>query len=308
MRLRHIEVLNAVMVTGSVSGAARLINVTQPAVSRTLKHAELQLGFPLFERAGGRLVATAEARSLFPLVDKLFSDLDEVRRMARGLRAAQGIKELRVLTVLAVSYEIFPAAVERFRVLHPSVVIHHAALHSPEIADALALQEADLGFVFAAPSHPALSEECLASQRLVCIVPKGLLPRQRRAGDGLGVNELAGLPLIGLDGRDPVGRMLANALGDVLPQLQPVIVVQTYHVALALAHRGVGVAIVEACTAQSADLSRVEVLAFEPAVQTHVYALRPLARPHSQLVRAFTDCMRQALAHMPGAHPLALCD
>ena len=35
MRLRHIEVFNAVMVTGSVSGAARLINITQPAVSRT---------------------------------------------------------------------------------------------------------------------------------------------------------------------------------------------------------------------------------------------------------------------------------
>lgn len=301
MRLRHIEVLNAVMVTGSVSGAARLINVTQPAVSRTLKHAELQLGFPLFERAGGRLVATAEARSLFPLVDKLFSDLDEVRRMAQGLRAAEGHAELRVLTVLAMSYEVFPAAVERFRAKHPSVVIHHAALHSREIADALALQEADLGFVFAAPSHPALSEECLASQRLVCIVPKGLLPRQRLAPHALDVTELACLPVIGLDQRDPIGRVLANVLGDALPQLQPVIVVQTYHVALALAHRGVGVAIVEACTAQSADLGKVDVLAFEPAVQTHVYALRPLARPHSQLARAFTDCMREALAHMPDA-------
>lgn len=300
MRLRHIEVFNAVMVTGSVSGAARLINVTQPAVSRTLKHAELQLGFALFERAGGRLVATAEARSLFPLVDKLFSDLDEVRRMARSLRAADGNNELRVLTVLAMSYEAFPAAVERFRLQHPSVVIHHAALHSPEIVDALVLQEADLGFLFAAPSHAALSEECLSSQRLVCIVPKGLLPRLRPATDALGVNELAGLPLIGLDARDPVGRMLANALGDT--QLQPVIIVQTYHVALALAHRGVGVAIVEACTAQSADLNRVEVLPFEPAVQTHVYALRPLARPHSQLVRAFTECMRQALVPVADAH------
>ncbi len=300
MRLRHIEVLNAVMVTGSVSGAARLINVTQPAVSRTLKHAELQLGFALFERAGGRLVATSEARSLFPLVDKLFSDLDEVRRMARSLRAADGSNDLRVLTVLAMSYEAFPAAVERFRLQHPSVVIHHAALHSPEIVDALVLQEADLGFLFAAPSHAALREECLSSQRLVCIVPKGLLPRLRQATAALGVNELAGLPLIGLDARDPVGRMLANALGDT--QLQPVIVVQTYHVALALAHRGVGVAIVEACTAQSADLSRVEVLPFEPAVQTHVYALRPLARPHSQLVRAFTECMRQALVPVADAH------
>ena len=43
MRLRHIEVFNAVMLTGSVSGAARLMNVTQPAVSRTLQHAEIQM-------------------------------------------------------------------------------------------------------------------------------------------------------------------------------------------------------------------------------------------------------------------------
>ena len=58
MRLRHIEVFNAIMLTGSVSAAARLINVTQPAVSRILSHAELQLGFALFERVKGRLTAT----------------------------------------------------------------------------------------------------------------------------------------------------------------------------------------------------------------------------------------------------------
>ncbi len=72
MRLRHIEVFNAVMVTGSFSGAARLINNTQPAVGRTLKHAELQLGFPLFERAGGdswprprRAVFSAGGKAVF---------------------------------------------------------------------------------------------------------------------------------------------------------------------------------------------------------------------------------------------------
>lgn len=304
MRLRHIEVFNAVMVTGSVSGAARLINITQPAVSRTLKHAELQLGFPLFERVGGRLVATAEARSLFPLVDKLFTDLGEVRRLAQGLRTADSVKELRVQTVLALSYEVFPAAVQRFRAQHPSVVIHHAALHSPQIVDALVLQEADVGFLFGAPSHPALTEECLASQTLVCVVPKGLLSPAQSVAGVLGVRDLVGLPVIGLDARDPMGRMLAHALGDTDPELHPVMVVQTYHVALALAHHGVGVAIVEACTAQSADGNRVEVLAFEPAVQTFVHALRPSARPHSQLVRAFTDCMRQALTHMPGVRAI----
>ena len=58
MRLKHIEVFHAVMQTGSVSAAARLLHVTQPAVSRTLQHAELQLGFPLFERVRGRLTPT----------------------------------------------------------------------------------------------------------------------------------------------------------------------------------------------------------------------------------------------------------
>ena len=76
MRLRHIEVFNAVMQTGSVSAAARLINITQPAVSRTLQHAELQLGFALFQRARGRLTPTNEALALFPHIEKLFEQLD----------------------------------------------------------------------------------------------------------------------------------------------------------------------------------------------------------------------------------------
>ncbi len=82
MRLRHIEVFNAIMLTGSVSAAARLINITQPAVSRTLQHAEIQLGFPLFQRAKGRLTPTTEALTLYPHIERLFAQLDEVQRPA----------------------------------------------------------------------------------------------------------------------------------------------------------------------------------------------------------------------------------
>jgi DNA-binding transcriptional LysR family regulator len=86
MRLRHIEVFNAVMLTGSVSGAARLINVTQPAVSRILQHAELQLGFALFQRTKGRLTPTSEALTLYPHIERLFAQLDEVQRLAANLK------------------------------------------------------------------------------------------------------------------------------------------------------------------------------------------------------------------------------
>ncbi|MCV0440382.1 MAG: LysR family transcriptional regulator [Hydrogenophaga sp.] len=295
MRLRHIEVFNAVMLTGSVSAAARMINVTQPAVSRTLQHAEIQLGFQLFQRVGGRLKPTVEAQTLYPHIERLFAQLDEVQRLSASLKAGRGKGELRVLTVLALSYEVFPRAMRLFREKHPSVVVHHEALHSPQIVSSLVLQEADVGYVFSAVSHPALVQEQLADRKVACVVPRGLLaPRQVRAGT-ITVAQLAKLPVIALDGQDPLGVLLAHAVRDSGAGLKEVMTVQTYHVALALAHHGVGVAMVEGCTAASADRSKVDVLTLEPPVATAVHMLRPTARPNSLTTRAFTRCMQQAL-------------
>ncbi|MFW5329322.1 LysR family transcriptional regulator [Hydrogenophaga sp. ZJX-1] len=295
MRLRHIEVFNAVMLTGSVSAAARMINVTQPAVSRTLQHAELQLGFQLFQREGGRLRPTVEAQALYPHIERLFSQLEEVQRLSASLKAGRGKGELRVLTVLALSYEIFPRAMRLFREKHPAVVVHHEALHSPQIVSSLVLQEADVGYVFSAVSHPALVQEQLAQRRVVCVVPKGLLPARQVKTGSITLAQLSKLPVIALDGQDPLGILLAHAVRDSGTGLQEVMTVQTYHVALALAHHGVGVAMVEGCTAASADPERVDVLMLEPELPTAVHTLRPVARPNSLTARAFTRCMQQAL-------------
>lgn len=299
MRLRHIEVFNAIMLTGSVSAAARMINVTQPAVSRTLQHAELQLGFPLFQRVGGRLVPTPEARTLHPHIERLFAQLDEVQRLSASLRAGRGQGTLHVLTVLGLSYEVFPRAMQLFREKHPRVVVQHQALHSPQIVSALALREADVGYVFASTGHPALVEERLAERRVMCIAPKGMLPARVLRAGSIQVKQLAGLPLIALDGHDPLGMALDHALHSQKAKLNKVMSVQTYHVALSLAHHGLGVALVEGCTAASADLGKVDVLPIEPAIATTVHALRSAAQPPSVAARAFTRCMQQALQHIP---------
>jgi hypothetical protein len=83
MRLKHIEVLHAIMVSGSLSGAARLLNVSQPAVTQSLQHAEVQLGYPLFKRVRNRLIPTQETLALYTEVDKLFAQLESVRTLAR---------------------------------------------------------------------------------------------------------------------------------------------------------------------------------------------------------------------------------
>ncbi len=298
MRLRHIEVFNAVMLTGSVTAAARMINVTQPAVSRTLKHAELQLGFALFQRVGGRLQPTAEAQALYPLVERLFTQLEDVQRLSVSLRSGRAQTELRVLTVLALSYEVFPRAVQLFRQKHPRVVVHHQALHSPQIIASLVLQEADLGYTFSAVSHPALVQEQIGERRVVCVAPKGMLGRRPLAAGSVALSDLAGLPVIGLDGRDPLGITLGQVFREHGVRLNEVMSVQTYHAALAMAHHGLGVALVESCTAASADRGLVDVLAVEPAIPTGIHALRPASSPNSLIARYFTRCFQQALAQL----------
>ncbi|MDO9405626.1 MAG: LysR family transcriptional regulator [Polaromonas sp.] len=298
MRLRHIEVFNAVMLTGSVSGAARLINVTQPAVSRILQHAELQLGFALFQRTKGRLTPTAEALTLYPHIERLFAQLDEVQRLAANLKTGESATELRILTVLALSYEIVPRAIKLFRARHPDVQITLKALHSPQIVSALALQEADVGFLFSPVAHPALAQEHLADGRMVCIAPKGMLaPRIVRRGS-IALTELPKVRVVALDVHDPVGRSLNQACREAEVSLDTDITVQTYHSALALAHHGIGVALVDSCTAVSADLSRVDVLLLEPLIQVPVKALLPAGKPGSVAVRAFVKCFQQVVGQV----------
>lgn len=296
MRLRHIEVFNAIMLTGSVSGAARLLNVTQPAASRTLKHAEIQLGFALFERTKGRLTPTSEALTLAPHIDSLFAQLDEVQRLAGNLKSGRGGGVLRILTVLALSYEVLPRAITLFRQSHPDTLISIVAQHSAQVVSSLVLQEADVGFVFSAASHPALTQEWLADGRIVCVAPKGLLPGKVMRRGCIELADLAGMSVIGLDGRDPVGNSVGQALRASDVGLSHAITVQTYHAALALAHHGLGVALVDRCTALSADSSKVDVLSVEPAVSVPIHVLHPGNAPASVAMRAFVRCVREVVA------------
>jgi DNA-binding transcriptional LysR family regulator len=301
MRLRHIEVFNAVMLTGSVSAAARLINVTQPAVSRILAHAELQLGFALFQRTKGRLVPTSEAQTLYPHIERLFQQLDEVQRLANSLKSGDRADELHLLTVLALSYEIIPRALKAFRAQHPDVRVTFEALHSPQIISSLVLQEADLGFVFSSVAHPSLEQQNLAQGRMMCVAPKGWLSSTVVKRGTVELQELVDHPVISLDVRDPVGTHLNHACREAGVGLQSVVTVQTYHAALALAHHGIGIALVDSCTAVSADQAKVAVVALEPSIAVPIRALRPLQRPSSLLALAMSRCVQQALADTKAA-------
>jgi DNA-binding transcriptional LysR family regulator len=288
MRLKHIEVFNAIMLTGSVSGAARLLHVTQPAITQTLKLAELQLGYVLFTRQRNRLVPTSEAQTLYPEVMRLVSQLESVRRLASGLRAGKSA-ELRLLVVPSLAVRALPDALKRFRQLHPDLAVAIRTLHSREITQAIALREADVGIVYGATQHPAVQHVPVATGRLVCV---SLL--RSRGSDRRTTVELAEVMRSGfirIDERDPIGAMLAEQY--LRQGLAPSggITVQTHHIAMVLAEQGFGPAIVDSFTAAATTSSSLHVRTLLPEVPVTVQALLPQGerspRPAADLIEAF---------------------
>jgi DNA-binding transcriptional LysR family regulator len=296
MRLRHIEMFNALMMTGSVSGAAKLINVSQPAVSRMLLHAEMQLGFQLFQRIRNRLVPTREATILYPHVERVFSGLDEVQRVSASLKGGQAVAELRIASILTLGHEVIPRALKIFNAKHPDVGVVIKTFHSPQMVSALLLNEADVGFLYGPVSHPALQMEQVGEAQIVCVAPKGLLSARTVKKGAVSLQELATTRVIGVESTQTLGATISQACREAGIAFSTPITVQTYHAALALVRHGLGAALVDSCTALSADLDDVEVVALEPKMPVAILAARPASAPTSVTVRKFTKAVQQVLA------------
>ena len=181
MRLRHIEVFHAVMQTGSVSKAAELLGISQPAASKVLGHAESALGFRLFERIKGRLRPTAEAAILFVEAEKIQQGMGQVRSLAENLqRRPEGRLHIGCLPSLALS--ITPRAVKAFRELHPTLTCQLETGHIDGLVRALRARQIDLALTFAPREHAGIRMQLLGEVELAYLGPTPG-PRRLRSGD-----------------------------------------------------------------------------------------------------------------------------
>lgn len=296
MRLRHIEVFHAIMQAGSISGAAHVLHISQPAVTKVLQHAELQLGLPLFDRVRGKLVPTPEAQRLFVEVDRLNRDLVGIRRLAASLRAGES-EQLRVMATPTLGASVLPAAMTLWSKAYPNNRCLLATNHTREIVSALLLGEADLALSLQDPRHPGIKAEVLASGPLMVLCPLGCPEAQ---GEGpLPLAEIE-TELIAMAEDDPLGNQVMNAFEaqDMHPRTR--ITVQTYQLARSLVEAGLGLSVVDPFTATSADRIRVRVRPLLPSVPVHLVLLSaanaPLPQVGRKLVKQIAEATRANLA------------
>lgn len=292
--LRQVEAFKAVIDTSSVTGAANLLHVSQPSLSRLLKTLEGSLGFSLFERRKGRLVATPEALLLYEEVQKYFRSLQTLAQTAVDIRSlSRG--HLRLASFAALSIAVTPRTIKRFCRLNPDMRVSITTGQSRQVVDLVAARFADLGIA----DPMAVSDSVRVEKRwqfpCVCVVPDGhrLTERER-----IGIEDLSGETIIGL-GREFLSRYRQGAaLYDSLaPSMH--IQVQQSIAACALVAEKAGIAIVDPFTARQWQPMGLAIKSLAVDIPFEICVVASLEIPLSIAARQFLALFEEELSRTP---------
>ncbi len=260
LSLRHIETIHAVILTGSVTGAASRLFVTQPAISNVLREAEDRLGYPLFDRRGGRLMPTPMADMLFEEIERSFTGLDAINDFCDQLRLSQ---RQRICVACTPS---FGAAVL------PLVVRGHVSSAAPgffsiqsraahHVAALVSSRKADIGFALKVPDIPGVESEVLGELALYCYLPVGH-PLAHHAF--LTAEQLRQEPMISLSRVEGVDDIVMQAFAGTASPPVAVAECPAAIIACAMVAAGIGFMLFDLLPRALFDASRVVVRPFKP--------------------------------------------
>jgi DNA-binding transcriptional LysR family regulator len=292
MNLRQMEVFHAIMRCGSVTGAARQLNVSQPAVSATLRHCEIQLGMKLFQRAGSRLQPTPEAHAIYGEVAAIFSRVETVDRMTRDMMEGQR-GSIAVAGTFPVAHSYLAEATAVFLKQRPNVNVSIQSLTQPVLIDRVVNREVELGITYAPVSDPALVTETLFKSEIACVMPAG---HPLTAEREIHVSRLLKYPLITF-----APQMIMRAIVDeafaaagVVADIRVRVVLS--FTAMVLARAGAGVAIMDPVLLETLPIPGLVVRPLRPRAEVEMLLVRPHDSPLSQTMERFIACLREVLA------------
>lgn len=269
MRLRHIEIFNAVYSTGSISSAARFLNITQPTVSKVLKHAEDQLGFLLFKRTKGKLIPTSEAIVLYEETHQIDKKISSLKKTAANLQnSEQGIIKLAVIHALGM--ELIPRAIVEYTKKFPQMHFEVQSLHYDNLLSFLYDRDKDVGIALNPPKKAGITQVDVCSGEFVCIYSKDEFDHIPYR---INLSDIEGKPFVNIADSGPLYDLITAQISQENIKHYSVITAQTYFMVRNLVALGAGISIVDEYTARSMGVGKVKVRGFNPPLTFSVKAL-----------------------------------
>jgi DNA-binding transcriptional LysR family regulator len=191
MEMRHLRYFLAVAEHSSFTRAAEAVHVSQPSLSVQIAALEEEVGVPLFDRLGRRVILTEAGQILREHAERVVHDLESGVQAIHELKGAERGR-LTIGALSTVNSYLIPPLVSRFRRKFPNVSLHVQGRPSSDIIEDVLAARLDMGVCLLPVSDSRLAWQRLFDETLCLVAPTGAALSSSR----LRMRELAKLPLV----------------------------------------------------------------------------------------------------------------
>jgi len=271
------------MITGSGTEAAKMLFVTQPAISRLISDLEYNSGLQLFVRKPNRLEPTPEAHALYNTVDRAFIGLNEISRTAETIvNKQQG--SLRIVAMPVCVNSFLPALISDFAKQHPNISIDLETAPRLQALEMVHSQQLDFGIIsLTNRDHIDLEIQPLCQQRAVCVLPAG---HHLSKKSEIHAKDLEDEPYISLSAGSPFRALLDEMFTREGVRRKFAIETRTQSTIYQLVKQGAGVSILDPFVTDNGDTD-VIVKKFTPEVTWRYAIIEPHSKVPSLIAKSF---------------------
>lgn len=291
LNFRQLEVFRAMMIAKTVSGAAELLHVSQPGVSRLLKYTEMKLGIELFERHKGRLIPTPEAQELFRELEPIYQKIEGLEWTIDRIARPEN-RRLRIGCTPSLVRYLLPRILSMVKEKMPDVIMRVDVLSNEELTAYITEQRGDYAVSFYDPVHPLVEAEDFIEGKMVCVFPKGHTLSGR---ESVSIKDLAGLDLISYHSDTAQGRLVNQLFKDKNVEPVNAVTVRYSDDACSMVEQGLGITLANEFVMMGNAYPALEVVPLEEEASLRIYTLRHNGVSLSHTARLFYNHFKQAM-------------
>lgn len=292
LRFRQLQAFHAVIETGTVTGAATLLGISQPGISNLLSQLERQTQLKLFERVKGRLHPTPEAGVLFQEIDTVVRGLDHVAQAVTDLQN-QKAGQLQVVSPHALSIGFMPREIARFAQTRPNLSISFQAQYSARIQEWVQAGLFEIGIC----EVPVLSDALEArhfSFECQCAFPEGSALAQHEV---LTPDLLDGYPFVVMGPEHMTYRRTREAFDRAGAVWNTRVHTHLHQNTLSFVKQGFGAALVDPFTVAFDFEGGFDARPFAPQVTLDLAIITAKHRPLSAVGQEFLAELHKSVSH-----------
>lgn len=293
LNFRQVEAFKSVFECGSMTMAGERLGISQPAISKLIAAFERRVGFALFDRRAGRLLATAEGQLLYEDVERALIGIESLAEKAEAIRERR-LGRLALGAMPALSWGLVQGLVAELVAEHPDVAISMQTRTSPQLLNLVAARQLDVAVLAHLGRNPLVHIESVHRIPMVCAVPAN---HHLAAAEVIRARDIADETLIALSTLDQLRQRIEVVLMN--EGIRPRTRIDTALAASACAFtaKGLGVTIVDPFSASIFSPADIAVRPFEPRIEIEIVVVRPeeLEPSPSGLAREIMTMLRETL-------------